>query len=259
MDGTSMAALRGIPGAFVAAGLLALGTLAHAQGYTITDLGGLGGSYSIALAVNGGGAVAGNAFVAGDGAMHAFMYREGRAVDLGTLGGPASYVESIDDDGRVYGTSSVAGDADGQHRFVYENGAMRDLGPARGARVAADPHLWTARAGSGTAVHAFLYRGFLQDLGTLGGPASFGYDVNAFGQAVGSSNVPGDDGAHAFVYRDGRMLDLNALTRARDAGWILQSARAINESGQIVGFGLHDGRTAAFLLTPADRPQVASR
>lgn len=244
----------------LAAGLLAAGALAHAQGYTITDLGGLGGSYSVALAVNDGGDVAGNAFVAGDGAMHAFLYRGGRALDLGTLGGPASYVESIDDQGRIYGTSSVAGSSEGAHRFVYEGGVMRDLGPVRsGPRVPPDPRLWTARAGRGSSVHAFLYFGFLRDLGTLGGPASFGFGVNSGGQAVGSSNVAGNDDSHAFVYRDGRMLDLNILAGAGESGWVLQSARAINDSGQIVGFGLHDGRTTAFLLTPVDPAQLASR
>jgi probable HAF family extracellular repeat protein len=52
------------------------------------------------------------------------------------------------------------------------------------------------------------------------------------------------------VYRDGAMQDLNNLSRATDSGWILSSARAINASGQIVGFGTHNGQTAAFLLTP---------
>ena len=90
----------------------------------------------------------------------------------------------------------------------------------------------------------------MQDLGTLGGPSSFAYAVNNEGQVVGSSNVPGDDGAHAFVYRDGTMQDLNELTGAAEAGWVLNSARAINASGQIVGFGTYKGETAAFLLTP---------
>jgi len=46
------------------------------------------------------------------------------------------------------------------------------------------------------------------------------------------------------------MQDLNELTGAAEAGWVLNSARAINASGQIVGFGTYKGETAAFLLTP---------
>jgi hypothetical protein len=68
--------------------------------------------------------------------------------------------------------------------------------------------------------------------------------------------VAGPDGAHAFIYRDGAMHDLNDLARTADAGWILSSARAINGSGQIVGFGTHHGETAAFLLTPASSARV---
>ena len=90
----------------------------------------------------------------------------------------------------------------------------------------------------------------MQDLGTLGGSSSFAYGVNDEGQVVGSSNVLAPDGAHAFVYRDGTMRDLNDLADAAATGWVLSSARAINRSGQIVGFGTHHAETAAFLLTP---------
>ena len=98
----------------------------------------------------------------------------------------------------------------------------------------------------------------MQDLGTLGGPSSYAYGVNDAGQVVGSSNVIGPDGAHAFVYRDGAMRDLNDLAQAADAGWVLNSARAINASGQIVGFGTYKGETAAFLLTPVTSAQQMS-
>jgi hypothetical protein len=55
------------------------------------------------------------------------------------------------------------------------------------------------------------------------------------------------------------MFDLNELAQAARSGWVLQSARAINAAGQIVGFGVHEGRTAAFLLTPVDAPELALR
>ena len=54
---------------------------------------------------------------------------------------------------------------------------------------------------------------------------------------------------HAFVYRAGRMADLNALIPAR-SGWILEGAQGINDRGQIVGVGQHHGQERAFLLTP---------
>ena len=52
---------------------------------------------------------------------------------------------------------------------------------------------------------------------------------------------------HAFLYREGRMQDLNDLIPS-GSGWVLEEARAINDRGQIVGFGTFQGRTRAFLL-----------
>src|SRR6185503_7829555 len=40
----------------------------------------------------------------------------------------------------------------------------------------------------------------------------------------------------------------------QDSGWTLISARGINNQGQIVGFGTHNGQTRAFLLTPSQPP-----
>src|ERR1039457_1951781 len=58
--------------------------------YTVTDLGTLGGTFSIAYGINDKGEVDGFATVPGDGAAHAFVWRRSALVDLGTLGGPNS-------------------------------------------------------------------------------------------------------------------------------------------------------------------------
>jgi len=47
----------------------------------------------------------------------------------------------------------------------------------------------------------------------------------------------------------GGIFDLNSLIPA-DSGWELLLASAINDAGQIVGAGLFNGKTHAFLLTP---------
>ena len=45
-------------------------------------------------------------------------------------------------------------------------------------------------------------------------------------------------------------MDLNSLI-ATNSGWTLQSANAINDNGQIVGYGINpSGQMDAFLLTP---------
>ena len=67
----------------------------HAFSWTqadgMVDLGTLGGTSSIAFAVNEGGQVVGDSRTAGDAATHAFSWtEEGGMVDLGTLGGTFS-------------------------------------------------------------------------------------------------------------------------------------------------------------------------
>jgi probable HAF family extracellular repeat protein len=54
------------------------------------------------------------------------------------------------------------------------------------------------------------------------------------------------------------MLDLNSTIPA-GSGWDLNSANAINASGQIVGDGLYNGQIHAFLLTPNSAPAVFLR
>jgi probable HAF family extracellular repeat protein len=69
--------------------------------------------------------------------------------------------------------------------------------------------------------------------------------INASGQVVGASL------GHAFLYSGGVMEDLNdLLDPITGAGWVLEGATGINASGQIVGWGSHNGQETSFLLTP---------
>jgi probable HAF family extracellular repeat protein len=49
------------------------------------------------------------------------------------------------------------------------------------------------------------------------------------------------------------MTDLNSLLPA-DSGWELSGAVAINDSGQIVGSGIINGQTHAYLLDTTPEP-----
>jgi probable HAF family extracellular repeat protein len=117
---------------------------------------------------------------------------------------------------------------------------------------------WSSTATSGVIgfsnsapVHAFLYGEWtgMEDIGTLGGTNSYGYSINIRGQVTGYSDVPGDSGQHAFLYRDGKMIDLNTLL-PRSSRWTLLAGYGINDRGQITGYGLIKGQTHAFLMTP---------
>lgn len=88
----------------------------------------------------------------------------------------------------------------------------------------------------------------MQDIGSLGGDWSRALDINDAGQVVGNARNAASQN-RAFLWENGQMKDLNNLIPA-GSGWALVSAEAINQRGQIVGFGVINGQTHAFLLTP---------
>lgn len=96
--------------------------------------------------------------------------------------------------------------------------------------------------------------GFLQsggstiNLGNLGGNSVLPQDINTTGTVVGSATT--DDGsAHAFVFDDGQISDLNFKVTGA-FGWVLVSANAVNDRGWIVGEGRKEGAQRSFLLKP---------
>jgi len=54
---------------------------------------------------------------------------------------------------------------------------------------------------------------------------------------------------HAFLYQEGKLMDLNAAIPA-SSEWILRSANAINDAGEIIGTGVHKGRWSGFIVRP---------
>lgn len=73
--------------------------------------------------------------------------------------------------------------------------------------------------------------------------------INAEEDVVGKSGRHGHY-SHAVLWQNGQVIDLNDRIPAH-SGWILESAHAINDRGQIVGVGTHNGKHfQAFLLTP---------
>jgi probable HAF family extracellular repeat protein len=78
----------------------------------------------------------------------------------------------------------------------------------------------------------------MHDLGTLGGPSSNGYAINARGQITGSSDIDiaGIASTHAFLYSDGTMQDLGVL-----GGGLISVGLGINASGQVAGWSYNSG------------------
>jgi probable HAF family extracellular repeat protein len=90
----------------------------------------------------------------------------------------------------------------------------------------------------------------MTNLGTLPGDTNAeAYGINVANQVVGQSGDVDGIGGRAFIYSNGTMTDLNTLIDP-SSGWVLNAARAINDDGQITGYGTIGGTTHAFLLTP---------
>lgn len=83
-----------------------------------------------------------------------------------------------------------------------------------------------------------------------GGLRSSGMDINENNTVVGSSET--EAGSHAFLWNaTSGMEDLNDPDNSQ---WVLMSATAINEQGDIVGTGQLNGQNHGFLLVNGDAP-----
>ena len=227
----------------------------------MNDLGTFGGSQSFAYGINTSGQVVGGADTT-SGSEHAFLYNNGTMTDLGTFGGSNGFAVSINAGGQVAGEYYV-GDAfptwgPSYDAVLYSNGTMTNLGslPDYSSTDAADINASGQIVGvvnnpGQLGSRAFLYsNGIMTDLGTLGGNSSNALGINASGQVVGSASIVLNNATHAFLYSNGTMTDLNGLVDP-NSGWTIDMATAINNSGEIVGYGTNpSGSTDAFLLTP---------
>ncbi|HWF10353.1 MAG TPA: NPCBM/NEW2 domain-containing protein [Bryobacteraceae bacterium] len=232
-------------------------TAVHAfsfSGSAITDLGTLGGGDSFARAINDSGQVAGYSDTFG--ARHAFLYSSGVYSDIGTLGGTFAQANAINSSGQIAGASSLAGDMV-VHAYLRTAGTNTDLGTLGGSTSAAaalndnGQVAGYSNTSGDASVHAFLYAGGnMRDLGAAGGDFSMARAINARGDVVGMTS------SGAFLYSNGVMVDLNQAIDSA-SGWKLEDATAINNAGQIAGYGTLNGQTAAFLLDPLSQPPAA--
>ncbi len=194
---------------------------------------------SEAVGINQQGTIVGTATDAAgfDIAFRAFLYCSGKMTDLGTLPGYAdSSAKAINDNGQITGYVAKAGPSyPGINRaFLWQNGVMKELGTLPGYRDSCGEAINSHGDVVGFAASLPPLRSVLHE-----------FLYNHFSIGEREYEFP----PRPFLYAGGKMQDLNDLI-SMDSGWVLESASGINDTGQIVGTGLHHGQRRAFVLTP---------
>jgi probable HAF family extracellular repeat protein len=207
-------------------------------GYSITDLGTLGGSSSQAFAVNASGAVTGVSATTG-GVEDAFLWTAaGGMQDLGSLGGSGSIGTAINTAGNVVGGATLPTNV--FHAFLWtSSGGMQDLGSVVGASgnseaLGIDDHnrvVGNSSTAGNPNGHAVVWVGTtIHDLGTIAGDYSFAYAINNHFQVAGTSSTA--TSLDGFLWtKSGGFRDLGQL--ANGDGSV---ALALNDFGMIAGY-----------------------
>lgn len=213
------------------------------SGGRLRDIGRPAGlNYATPLAINDRGQVAGRAGNFPGDTSRAFFYDGSTMTAIGTFGGDQGEAHGLNNKGRVVGATALAPRPDSprgdERAFVYANGLLRQL-------VAPDAIVPGARdindAGTIVGGAEFTATGLFQPylyangmLRTLGGPNGAATGINNDGDIVGIwGQAPGSDLTHAFLYRDGRISDLNDLV-VPEPGWTITGAEDINDADQIL-------------------------
>jgi probable HAF family extracellular repeat protein len=183
------------------------------------------------------------------GSNHAMLWKNGvgQLLDRFTTG--FSNAVSINDAEQILLTGVPTGAGGTPESFIWEGGPLTGVGPFAGTAINSSGDVVGYRASPSGDVQGVVWQvGLPRPLSGPAGERVLPLGINDSSQVVGWMGQTLDS-ERAFLWDDGELLDLNERIPA-DAGWFLSRATAINEQGQVVGFGVFQGQLAGFVLTP---------
>lgn len=161
----------------------------------------------------------------------------------------AAGAHAISDSGYIVG--GLPATATELHAFVYRNGVMKDLGPGVAVHVNEVGQVLIRDQGMGS--EAYIYDDRDGSMRALGGSTSYiANSINRWGQVVGTFyNFTNPKIYTPFLWERGRFYNLKNYMA--DASFEIINPVAINDRGQITGWGFYDwpnDKPHAVLMTP---------
>lgn len=194
--------------------------------------------------------------LAGSRAGQAYDYNTGVLTPLGSLGGTRVIPEGITQTGLVVGHAQQAG---GRSRAVmWTNGVVSELAPgafAGNSTYAIDMNEAGVAVGGIDLVGPCMFtEGTIVQLATVAQSDLVSASaINDDGVIVGFRRRTAG-GFRALAWDSAGVHDLGSLLTFQGAGWVLESANGINESGWISGFGTLGGQNRSFVMIPVPAP-----
>ena len=228
---------------------------------------------SAARAINSQGTIVGSA-TDNNGISRAVIFEGGGVVTpLGYLGSsPGNSVASaINDDGLIVGTSSISSSSDKFRAVIFhQDGTATNLYPpnqtsyAYGVSSAGEIVGAVKTSNSDPSPNVdfgslFDGSGGVSSLGQLeNGLTTIALDANPEGVIVGFGDTTLQRSAVLFDRDSGTVVPLaDRIEATNSATWLLETAYAVNESGQIVGGGkINPGTLTGYILTPVPEPNA---
>jgi probable HAF family extracellular repeat protein len=180
----------------------------------------------------------------------AFLWNGGAIVNLGTLGGSDTDPYTSSEATAINSRGQIAGASNGR-AFLYENGALRDLGSGRAFAINDRGEVVGMTSNHGPV--PFIYSGVMT---FLPGPGySSAVAINNAGQVAGSG-----EGIYGYLLEGGSYTRLDVLPGVAAKGWRHLEPSAINSRGWIAGSGVDpQGNPRGYLLMPSMMRFAAAR